>query len=103
MRTEALLEILTESKTLGFLGPGDPASHIAHAVGFATAALRWGPAPTRLADLGTGGGVPGLVLAEYWPEAEVVCIETATRRSKALRSWVERLGFADRVRVLEGR
>jgi 16S rRNA (guanine527-N7)-methyltransferase len=103
MRFEALLEILTESKALGFLGPGDPASHIAHAVGFADTALRAAPAPRNVADLGTGGGVPGLILAEYWSTAEVVCIETAVRRARALESWIHALGFGERVRVYEGR
>ena len=64
MRTEVLLEILIEAQSLGFLGPGDPASHISHALGFADAALVGAGAPSRFADLGTGGGVPGLVLAE---------------------------------------
>ena len=103
MRTEVLLEILAEAQSLGFLGPGDPASHISHALGFADAAVAEGQAPTRFADLGTGGGVPGLVLAEHWPEAEVAFIESSVRRSRALTAWVETLDFGDRVRVLEGR
>jgi 16S rRNA (guanine527-N7)-methyltransferase len=103
MRTEVLLEILTEAQALGFLGPGDPASHISHALGFADAALVRGGAPGRFADLGTGGGVPGLVLAECWPEAEVAFIESSVRRSRALASWVETLDLGDRVQVLEGR
>src|SRR6478752_7749146 len=100
MRTEVLLEILSEAQSLGFLGPGDPASHISHALGFADAALAEGPEPTRFADLGTGGGVPGLVLAEHWPEAEVAFIESSVRRSRALASWVATLELGDRARVL---
>src|ERR1700760_4005054 len=103
MRTEALLEVLTEAKALGFLGPGDPASHITHALGFARAATQSSSDPTRVADLGTGGGVPGLVLAEHWPGAEVVCIEASARRSRPLEAWVEALGFSGRVRVYVGR
>jgi 16S rRNA (guanine527-N7)-methyltransferase len=103
MRTEAILEVLTEAKALGFLGPGDPASHIEHALGFADAVRRSAPVPDRLADLGTGGGVPGLVLAECWPDTEVCCIESSSRRSRALVGWVEGLGLAHRVRILEGR
>jgi 16S rRNA (guanine527-N7)-methyltransferase len=103
MRTEVLLEILSEAQSLGFLGPGDPASHISHALGFADAALTEGPAPGRFADLGTGGGVPGLVLAEHWPTAEVAFIESSVRRSRALAAWVETLDLGDRARVLEGR
>jgi 16S rRNA (guanine527-N7)-methyltransferase len=103
MGTEAILEILTEAQALGFLGPGDPAAHISHALGFAEVALLRAPAPRRFADLGTGGGVPGLLLAAHWPEEEVAFIESSSRRSKALRSWVETLDLGDRVQVLEGR
>ena len=103
MGAEAILEILTEAQSLGFLGPGDPAAHISHALGFADAALLRAPAPSRFADLGTGGGVPGLVLAWHWPEAEAVFIESSSRRSKALVSWVETLDLGDRVQIFEGR
>lgn len=103
MGTEAILEILREAQSQGFLGPGDPASHVSHAMGFAEAALRHSPPPRRFADLGTGGGVPGLVLAEFWPDAEVAFIESSARRSRALAAWVVDLGFGERVRILEGR
>jgi 16S rRNA (guanine527-N7)-methyltransferase len=103
MRTEVLLEILTEAQALGFLGPGDPASHIEHSLGFADAAARFAPAPRRFADLGTGGGVPGLVLAECWPDSAATFIETSNRRVRALSVWVGTLAMGDRVRVLERR
>jgi 16S rRNA (guanine527-N7)-methyltransferase len=103
MRTSVLLEILTEAQALGFLGPGDPTSHISHALGFADAAIIGGSVPGRFADLGTGGGVPGLVLAECWPDTEAVFIESAARRIRALVAWVETLGFGDRVKIYEGR
>ena len=69
-KRDALLAILAESKSLGFLGPGDPADHLSHALGFAEVALaRLSTPPGDFADLGTGGGVPGLVLAAHWPDA----------------------------------
>src|SRR3954453_4991263 len=103
MRTEALLEVLIEAQALGFLGPGAPSSHISHALGFAAVAERDEPPPTSLADLGTGGGIPGLVLAERWPGPVVSCVESSSRRSRALESWIVRLDITGRVRVLEGR
>jgi 16S rRNA (guanine527-N7)-methyltransferase len=98
-----LLEVLVDAQSQGFLGPGDPASHFSHALGFADAVLSCGPAPERFTDLGTGGGVPGLVLAALWPEAQAGLIESSARRCVALRAWVEQLGLEDRVEVLEGR
>src|SRR6478735_807025 len=61
-------EVLERSRALGFLGPGPVADHLRHAQVFA-AALRSAPAPApvdgvvRVLDLGSGGGLPGLVLA----------------------------------------
>jgi 16S rRNA (guanine527-N7)-methyltransferase len=98
-----LLEVLVDAQSQGFLGPGDPANHLAHALGFADAVLSCGPAPDSFTDLGTGGGVPGLVLAVLWPEASAGLIESSARRCAALRIWVERLGLEGRVEVLEGR
>ena len=60
----ALLEVLSRAQSLRFLGPGDPAEHLSHACGFGDAvATHLGREPDRFCDLGTGGGVPGLVLA----------------------------------------
>jgi 16S rRNA (guanine527-N7)-methyltransferase len=99
-----LLDILVDAQAQGFLGPGDPAGHLSHALGFADAVLACGPPPPeRFTDLGTGGGVPGLVLAALWPETHAGLIESSARRCAALRGWIEQLGLEDRVEVLEGR
>jgi 16S rRNA (guanine527-N7)-methyltransferase len=99
-----LLEILASAQAQGLLGPGDPAVHYEHALGFADAAESSGVgAPARFADLGTGGGVPGLILAAWWADASVALIESRVRRGRLLVGWVDDLGFGDRVQVLEGR
>jgi 16S rRNA (guanine527-N7)-methyltransferase len=61
------------------------------------------PDPGRFADLGSGGGVPALVLLERWPRSEAVLIEVGARRAAFLRQSVAALGWQDRVRVLEER
>lgn len=58
------------------------------------------PEGVLVADLGSGGGLPGLVLAERHPA--VVLIEASQRRADHLRWAVQRLGWGNRVRV-EGR
>lgn len=105
MEQEAsLLEVLASAQLQGFLGPGDPAVHLTHALGFADAAIsQLSGAPADFADLGTGGGVPGLVLATVWPEVEGTLVESSARRCVALEASVRRLGLEGRVRVLEGR
>jgi len=59
--------------------------------------------PPRFADLGSGGGVPALVLLERWPESQAVLIEAGARRADFLRQSVEALGWQERVEVLEER
>ncbi|HEX4433416.1 MAG TPA: RsmG family class I SAM-dependent methyltransferase [Acidimicrobiales bacterium] len=99
-----LHEILADARGLGFLGPGPLDLQVRHAEGFVGIARRLSPGvPARLVDLGSGGGIPGLVLAAEWPEATVVLLEANGRRTAFLRRAVERLGLDDRVSVLEER
>ena len=69
---EALRATLERARDLGFLGPGPVADHLAHARGFLVAESALGRSPGQVVDLGSGGGVPGLVLAAAWPESSVV-------------------------------
>jgi 16S rRNA (guanine527-N7)-methyltransferase len=99
----ALLATLDEARALGFLGPGPVARHVAHARGFAWAVDATGPVPSRVLDLGSGGGIPGLVLAVMWPSATVALVDAGTRRTDFLRRAVERCQLSDRVTVVQGR
>src|SRR4051794_11853069 len=102
--SELLVDVLAEARDAGFLGPGPIEPHIAHAEGFGAAAERaLGRAPENFADLGTGGGIPGLVLAIRWHAARGVFIESGQRRAAWLRDATARLGVDARVEVLEER
>jgi hypothetical protein len=101
-----LHEILAEARQAGFLGPGPIAPQLRHAEGFATVARRLaagGPPHPRLVDLGSGGGLPGLVVAARWPEATMELLEAGARRAAFLSRAVSRLGLSDRVAVLHQR
>ena len=99
-----LRELLTEARALGFLGPGPLDPQVRHAQVFAAIARRLsGQGSTKLVDLGSGGGLPGLVVATEWPDAAVVLLEANGRRAAFLRRAVERLDLEDRVSVLEER
>jgi 16S rRNA (guanine527-N7)-methyltransferase len=50
-------------------------------------------------DLGSGGGVPGLALALWWPDSRWVLIDAGQRRAVFLDDAVEALDLADRVTV----
>lgn len=96
--TDALGDLLDESRRRGFLGPGDPAGHRHHAAAFGAALSS---PPSRVLDLGAGGGLPGLVLAaEVWTEARWTFLDAQARRVEFLQEAVDRLAIADRVEVI---
>jgi 16S rRNA (guanine527-N7)-methyltransferase len=96
----ALDGVLERSRSLGFLGPGSVRVHVEHARGFAEGLPE---PPASVLDLGSGGGVPGLVLALHWPEAELVLLDAGERRCAFLRAAVADLNLDDRVRVVRAR
>lgn len=53
--------------------------------------------------MGSGGGLPGLVLAEIWPAAEVVLVDATRRRCEFLEDSVRMQGWEGRVRVVHQR
>ncbi len=57
----------------------------------------------RVADVGSGAGLPGLVWAIVRPDLSVVLIEPLLRRSTFLSEAVGELGLSGRVEVLRGR
>lgn len=87
--------ILREARALGYLGPGHIDAQIGHAKGFARTVAE----PSRAIDLGSGGGLPGLVLALHWPNSEWVLIDSMQRRCAFLTQAVRALGLSERVRV----
>ena len=93
----ALLEVIEESRRFGFLGPGPVEPQIAHADAFVAAV---GEAPGPYLDLGSGGGLPGLVLAVRRPAGVVVLLDAMARRTEFLERAVVSLGVADRVTVV---
>ncbi len=88
-----------EGQRLSIVGPGDVRTHIAHARAMAGVL----DVPGRALDLGSGAGIPGLVLAGLWPESRWVLLDAALRRVRLVEQVVERLGWTDRVEVVHGR
>jgi 16S rRNA (guanine527-N7)-methyltransferase len=95
---EPLLAQLERARSLGFLGPGPVQRHIEHAIGFLTAleATRG-----RTVDLGSGGGVPGLVIGVARPDLTLVLVDAAAARCRFLETAVDRLALD--ATVVEGR
>jgi 16S rRNA (guanine527-N7)-methyltransferase len=87
-------EVLDEARAFGWLGPGEVETHLDHALGMAAAI---GAPPGHFLDLGSGGGVPGLVLALVWPDARGLLLDAGRRRVEFLESVCARLGLAERI------
>lgn len=60
------------------------------------------PTTGQIVDVGSGAGLPGVVIAAMRPEVEVVLLEPMERRTDWLTEVVERLGL-DNARVVRGR
>lgn len=99
----ALVRYLERARTRGAIGPGHIAGHIDHALGFTRAAGVLLSGPTRLLDLGSGGGLPGLVLGVYFPELRVSLLEGRTERAARLDEAVRELGLIGRMSVIADR
>lgn len=95
-----LVGVLRQSRDMGFLGPPPVEEQIAQAVAMGNCLEH---APRSFLDLGSGGGLPGLVLALAWPTAKVVLLDAMQRRCQFLRDVVDELGMASRIVVAEGR
>lgn len=103
MSTEpSLSAVLERSRSLGLLGPGDVDAHVRHAGGFVEL-LRHLDHGTTVLDLGSGGGVPGLVLIAILPHLRITLLDASERRVAFLRDAVRQLDAGDRVEVVGGR
>ena len=58
---------------------------------------------SRVADVGSGAGLPGIPLALLRPDLRVTLIEPLLRRSTFLGQTVQDLGVGDRVQVIRSR
>ena len=97
---EELHAVLRRSQRLGYIGGSDLEPHIRHARGFIGAIAT---PPTRALDLGSGGGLPGLVLACDWPGSSWVLLDGSQTRTAFLEHAVRELELGDRVTVVRGR
>ena len=91
-----LLEVLERARRLGVLGPGPVLDHVSHAEGF-IAALEGLAEGSLVIDLGSGGGVPGLVIAEARPDLRVVLLDSLERRVALLAEAIVALNWEGRV------
>jgi 16S rRNA (guanine527-N7)-methyltransferase len=99
----ALGAIYQRSFELGFLGSMPIADQIEHALGFVAILEESGSHPSSVIDIGTGGGIPGLVLASCWPETRVVLMDANERRTAFLQEVVDGWAGGGHCQVVRGR
>lgn len=92
-----LAQVLSRSRIEGHLGPGSIDDYIAHGRAQLSAAVP--PEGSRWLDLGSGGGLPGLVWAVDRPDLELTLLDRSQTRTDFLRWAVGALGVA-RVEVV---
>ena len=100
-RRRRLAEQLEIARRRGMLGPGPVGGHLEHAESMATAI--GGDFSGRFLDLGSGAGIPGVILLEHWPAARGVLLDSRPRRCSYLEETVRALGLLGRASVACGR
>ena len=95
LRTVA--EILVTAQRFGTLGSRPIPEVIEHARQFVSALP---PQAQLVIDIGTGAGVPGLVIADDRPDLSLVLVDRREARMDELARGVAASGMADRVQVL---
>jgi 16S rRNA (guanine527-N7)-methyltransferase len=102
-----LRKALDQSKAFGFLGPGPVEVAIDHAAGFldvaATALGSESAGQGFWVDLGSGGGVPGLVGIDRLPDSRWWLVDAQAKRIRFLESVIAEWDATDRVEVVLGR
>ena len=97
----ALVDALLDAQRLGFLGSRPIPEVIEHARGFVRAlrACENDRVIESVLDLGSGGGVPGLIIAHDLPTVRLTLLDRRAKRTDALERLVRRLGWQDRITV----
>ena len=92
--------LASEAIRSGALGPSEAGRiedrHLADSVMYASA---WGTAPAQCWDLGSGAGLPGLVLAIIWPRCRVTLIDRSARRIDLARRGARVVGLEVATRI----
>lgn len=100
---QAYAELLvTAGVERGLIGPGEAGRIWDRHLLNCAAVAELVPVPCRLVDMGSGAGLPGLVLAMLLPRVDVILVEPMARRTAFLLECVNELGLGN-VDVKRGR
>lgn len=97
LNEDRLVTVLTRAQTEGALGPRPIPEVIEHARDFITALP---PDVSTVLDLGTGAGVPGLIIASGRPDLHLTLVDRRAKRIDALHRALVILGWTDRITLV---
>lgn len=106
--TASLEEAWGPARRAGVLGSAPIEALVEHTAGFARAVCSSFSADVeafdgRIVDLGTGAGLPGVLLSLLLPRAELVLVDASSRRLDHVRRAIRAAGTGDRVTVVHAR
>ena len=97
---KTLFETLEEAQKYKFLGPLPIENHIKNGEGFLEVLTGLSlnvNSPIRLVDIGSGGGIPALVIAEKYPHWNFLLVERKAKRASFLSWAVENTEFGAEI------
>ena len=94
---DGLIRIFSAAQRIGALGSQPVPDMITHACAFADSLPQ---SVQTCVDLGSGAGVPGLVIAIARPEIHLTLVDRRSKRTDALQRAIKALGIEDRVNVV---
>lgn len=100
---DRLRSVLERSRSLGFLGPQPIDIQMAHSLAFAQGlllddvTLNVESGELRILDLGSGGGLPGLVIQAVYANTSLILLDAMEKRVAFLKAAIADLGVSDRV------
>ena len=101
-RYEILTAVWEGARTFGALGSASIEELREHAAGYVSPRLDLQPG-AYCVDMGTGVGVPGVLLAMLYPETNWRLLDANERRCEIADQAVHAVGLDDRVEVVHGR
>jgi hypothetical protein len=104
----SLDEAWTPARAAGVIGTAPVEALVEHTVWFARAvcssfSASFDEFDGRIVDVGTGAGLPGVILAALLPHAELRLVDASERRLDHARRASRALGVGDRVEIAHGR
>ena len=107
-RYEAFHQLVqAHNVSASLMGPGGVEDfylkHIADSLAILQGFGEFFTGPVRLADVGSGAGLPGIALAVALGDLQLTAIESNQRKAKFIRLVAEQLGLAGRIEVVPRR